>query len=108
MPTYEVKPVTAKLEDGKEFGGDVPCLQDLANQKILSEELVAKLKNFLAGYIEWLNEVIDEVIDEKFHNARERIIARIENAVKRIRAGIDLLGNDKTVRLAFPWQTALC
>jgi hypothetical protein len=101
MPTYEVKPVTAKLEDGKEFGGDVLCLQDLANQKILSEELVAKLKNFLAGYIEWLNEVIDEVIDEKFHNARERIIARIENAVKRIRAGIDLLGNDKTVRLAF-------
>ena len=80
---------------------NVLCLQDLANQNILSEELVAKLKNFLAGYIEWLKEVIDEVIDEKSHNARERIIARIENAVKRIRAGIDLLGNDKTVRLAF-------
>ena len=56
---------------------------------------------FIAGYSHWYDQIYDEKLDHKFDAAKKRITNRIQNAIVRMKKGVELLGNNKNVRKAF-------
>ena len=101
MPICEVRPVTTVLNDIKIDMTNVLSLQYLANESIESVELVKNLEIFIAGYSHWYDQIYDEKLDHKFDAAKKRITNRIQNAIVRMKKGVELLGNNKNVRKAF-------
>lgn len=101
MPAVEVPQMTA---DTGASGGDVLCLSSLARTADDYEgKLAPKLNAFVDDYAEWA--VHQEGALPGLHDddrpAGERIARRIKTAIARMRTGLELLGSDSKVRLAF-------
>ena len=101
LPRSEVKPVTTLLESDADGVVNILNLQYLGNESVSVDEIRSGLNDFVSGYESWFDEVVRTEVDEKFYAAKHRISGRIDNAVLRMRGGIEMLCNNKKVRKAF-------
>ncbi len=101
LPRSEVKPVTTVLESKSNDVVNILSLQYLANESVPIDDIRSGLNNFIFDYESWFDEVVRTEVDEKFHGAKSRIAGRIDNAISRMRSGIEKLCNDQKVRKAF-------
>ena len=100
MPVVEVPHVTADVS-----GDNNKILQmaNLANCQHATPEIVAGLDQFVENYAAWVNQqkaVLSE-LDAHESNAGQRITDRMEQTLKRMRRGVQLIAKDSTVALAF-------
>ena len=66
--------------------------------------LLTAMRDFLDGYQKWINEqrkIVSGFADDLKRKAGERMVNRMEVALKRMHQGVDLLRNDKCVAEAF-------
>lgn len=102
LPRSEVKPVTTVLED--EINNDlinILSLQYLSDESVPVDEIESGLNNFVSGYVNWFDEVVNTEIDKKFDKAKQRITERIDKAILRMRSGIEMLCANSQIRKAF-------
>lgn len=100
LPSYQVAPITYDLD------GDYKQILNqhyLANGEKYPKELIKGLDTFVAGYKQWvkgLHEKPDD-IPEDLKKEKEVLLDRLDNAVRRMERGVNLLRNDETVLHAF-------
>jgi hypothetical protein len=99
MPATEVPQVTADVADGDE----VLNLLYLAATEGNCENVCASLRRFASEYGNWIKDRVEELngleVDEL--KAGERIVDRMNSALKRMESGIALLEQDAKVQRAF-------
>ncbi len=100
MPVVEVPQLTADTGTG---GEAVLSLARLARFDTAYEELLQELSAFIDKYHEWSGEQIASLSDlqDCDRAAGQRITARIEMAIARMRSGLMLLAKDERIRWAF-------
>jgi hypothetical protein len=101
LPRTEVKPVTTELESITGNAINILSLQHLANESVSVDDIRSGLNDFVTGYESWYKEIIDTEVDGRFHAAKLRITGRINNAILRMRNGIEMLCDDAQIRKAF-------
>jgi hypothetical protein len=102
-PQYEVPKTTPPTAD------DFPLLADLVvDMKELAEtpqaDMAAKLEPLLTAYEAWIAEREQELKPPEFdlhRDAGEQALDRCREALRRIQAGIDLIGSDEQAFAAF-------
>ena len=100
MPAVEVPQMTADTGSG---GEPVLSLARLADIDKGHATLLPELDDFIRGYANWVEnqkENISDIPDDDLVTA-ERIVKRMDLAVSRMLAGLDLLKQDDQARLAF-------
>jgi hypothetical protein len=104
IPEAEVYGFSTTI-DFNEYGGvpdEVLRLQWLADENTPVEELVGGLKQFIRAYHQWIEEQRKECVPDKFLSTKENVIARLDEAERRMHRGVAALkGNAlKSFRLA--------
>ena len=99
LPSCSVKPVTLSLESS----GDekVLNLQFLSNDSLSKDVLKKHLLLFSKNYKSWALKESKKDIGDCSSVARDRIIQRIDNSIKRINKGIDIVVSDDLIFDAF-------
>jgi len=100
MPAVEVPQMTA---DTGAHGDPVLSLARLSDIDNLHSGVQAELTAFVNGYAAWVAEQERSISEQSpdDHAAATRIVNRMKIAVSRMRQGLELLGKDAQVRLAF-------
>lgn len=105
MPSVEVPGLTTDISTNKidNTSADVLGLVRLGDDHADSNRLAADLGKFVDAYADWRRQLPDNHIDipQELHDARDRLLCRIDSATRRMRAGIDALKQDALVRKAF-------
>ena len=100
MPVVEVPQVTADVagENNK-----ILQMAYLANCQHSTADIVDGLERFVSDYAEWVigQQAKAAGLDSAEEAAAQRITARMEQTLKRMRSGIHLIANDPNVALAF-------
>jgi hypothetical protein len=98
IPEVEMKGIDFKIDslEGKE--NNILSLRYLSKE---SDDLIPNLNIFLKGYELWSKNLAKYNVDKKSRNAKERILTRIDIAIQRIQAGINLIRDDDNVRKCF-------
>ncbi len=100
MPSVEVPQMTADTETGEQ---SVLSLARLVTIDTIQSALAPSLEQFIGGYSDWISKQKKTLLtltseDQIIAN---RIIKRMENAVSRMRQGLELLCKDVHARKAF-------
>ena len=100
MPAVEVPQMTA---DTGARGDPVLSLARLSDIDNLHSCIQPELAAFVDGYATWVAEQERSISEQSADDraAAKRIVNRMDVAVSRMRAGLDLLSNDARVRQAF-------
>lgn len=100
LPSVEVPPISQTVVD---LDGDVLQLARLADPDTLPENLVGLLGSFVDAYGRWREKLVGslERIPGELEPAACRSIDRIDQAIGRMRRGLDLLLTDPEVLRAF-------
>ncbi|MBX7134885.1 MAG: hypothetical protein K1X67_19635 [Fimbriimonadaceae bacterium] len=82
---------------------EVLRLSYLSDETVERATLISALKEFVDGYAEWVQTETDgiQLLDERFDGAPSRLASRMNRAVVRMRAGIDVLAEDDDVLVSF-------
>ncbi|HWP00629.1 MAG TPA: helicase-related protein [Methylococcus sp.] len=98
IPRYEVAPLVPV-----ESNAEVLSIARLADTSIPVDVLTRQLRDFVDGYEEWARRLpaANDDIPQALHGARDRLLARVANAVERMHQGIDLLAGDPVALQAF-------
>ncbi|MFV2083406.1 helicase-related protein [Micromonospora sp. LOL_021] len=82
---------------------EILCLVRLADIETNTEGVVAQLDQFVFHYDKWAEnlQVTRNSIEPSLQEAADRICARVDEARKRMRDGVQLLETDATARRAF-------
>lgn len=75
-------------------------MQYLADEKVPPDSLRKRLEAFVGEYETWLSSQKKERVSTGLEPAKERILSRIEEAIARMKKGIDFLCNEKGDGLA--------
>lgn len=94
LPAIEVPPVTTSIEGLGERAERAMLLQRLQSDAIPASELVGDLRSFVQAYADWRSGLDAVSIGGHSSAARDRILARIDEAIRRMRDGCDLLEQD--------------
>lgn len=100
MPAVEVPQMTADTAAG---GDAVLSLARLTAIDKAPEDLYSELANFIDGYVDWVAGQLSNITDlaNEDRAAANRLVARMEVVVTRMRQGLVLLEKNGMVRLAF-------
>lgn len=99
LPSVSVKPVTTKLKD--EIDDSVLSLQYLSDEMLTEEQLEEQLHLFVNNYEDWARNERKKDIGGRPESAKERILARIDMTISRMRSGIDTIISDPTIFKTF-------
>jgi hypothetical protein len=101
LPSVEIAPVTTKIDDLGERAGRALGLQRLQSDAVPVPELVGDLRSFVDAYADWRRTLDAIPIDDHSSAARDRILVRIDEALRRMRDGCDLLEQDPVALRCF-------
>jgi hypothetical protein len=98
IPTEEVPAIRAR-----ESSLDALELKWLANESLPAAELTAGLRQFLAGYADWIakQETVANNLPERFSNTGASMIGRAQTTMERVEQGIKLLEAESHVLTSF-------
>lgn len=91
LPAVEVQPVTTAIEGLGERAERAMLLQRLQSDAVPYSELAGDLRAFVQAYADWRRGLDSVPIGSHSPAARDRILARIDEAIRRMRDGCDLL-----------------
>lgn len=91
MPTVEVPPVTTDIESLPKTVQEALSLVRLQDPQYDPQPAFEMLT---AAYQEWRNRLTSEVLPARFARPQAAVIARIDEAIRRMRDGAALLGTD--------------
>ncbi len=100
MPVVEVPQVTADVAGDNNH---VLQMSYLASSQQVTKQVVADLDKFVENYAAWVNQQKELVDGLDGHEIRagERVTARMEQTLKRMRKGVKLISKDTKVAIAF-------
>lgn len=104
MPSHEVKGFTTDLDKDKfpQFTDDMLNIYRIsAIESVDSGILIEDFKILINTYVSWIEELEEEVLDERYNEAKSRVINRLKDAATRMFSGIDLLEHDPLAMKAF-------
>jgi len=96
LPTAEVKPVTNNIKNEK-----VMSLKFLSDENIDADILRNKLKAFTEDYRVWFKKISKEDVESDLKKAKERILARMNEAHNRMLKGIAIITDNPEAKQAF-------
>ncbi len=96
MPTSEVKPVINNINNE-----NVMSLKFLSDEGINKDVLKSKLNAFTEEYAVWHKQINKETVESKYKDAKDRIVGRVGDALKRMRNGIEVLTQNSKAKKAF-------
>ncbi|MDC0183330.1 helicase-related protein [Nitrosomonadales bacterium] len=96
LPTSEVKPVTNNINNEKAIS-----LKFLSDESIDADILRNKLNAFTEDYRVWFKKISKEDVQSDLKKAKERILARVNKAHKRMLKGITEITTNPEVKQAF-------
>jgi len=98
LPAVEVPPVTTDIEA---LPAEVQCALSIVR---IQDETFMPLEAFrllVAEYRKWRDRLAAEELPTRFALPRDRVIARIDSAIGRMKVGIDLLASDAKAMAVF-------
>jgi hypothetical protein len=102
MPTHEIAPVTTEIKELTDAVRRVLSIHVLQNEDEPVERIAAGLGAFVDTYAAWRRGLRhDPEGADGLEAARDRILARIDSVIERMRAGIRLLSTDTDALYAF-------
>ena len=98
LPTETVRPVKARSSDDPALD-----MEWLADDSVGPDVLSHRLRAFIGGYAEWVHHQRTESLAARpdQRGVANGIVNRMDEALDRVRAGIDLLVGNETVRRSF-------
>ncbi|MDB4099324.1 helicase-related protein [Candidatus Thioglobus sp.] len=99
LPFSIVKPVTLELENNSK--DSTLNLQFLCGKNLSAEELKKSLTIFVNNYEKWLTNQQKIDTSDKYFEARDRILNRIQNSISRMRLGIKTITDNSKVFESF-------
>jgi hypothetical protein len=99
LPFSIVKPVTLELENNSK--DSTLNLQFLCGKDLSAEELKKSLTIFVNNYEKWLTNQQKIDTSDKYFEARDRILNRIQNSISRMRLGIKTITDNSKVFESF-------
>jgi hypothetical protein len=94
LPSVEVAPVTTRIRDLDEPASRALKLQRLQSETTAADNLLGDLRALVEAYAVWRRGLEAEPTDGHRVEVRERILADIDEALRRMRDGCDLLARD--------------
>lgn len=91
MPAVEVPPVTTDIESLPKTVQEALSLVRLQDPEY---DPLPAFETLAAGYEEWRNRLESETLSPRFAKPKAAVIARIDEAIRRMRDGAKLLGTD--------------
>ena len=98
IPQHEVKGIDFKINSSEKSTDNFLSLKYLSSA---TDDLVPNLNLFLNGYRAWYQILKSQKVDDRFEKAKSRIVGRIDDAIKRMQNGIDLIRDDREVLKSF-------
>jgi len=99
MPIATVKPATTSLNS--DVDSTLLSLQYLGKAGNQSVIIVDQLREFIKGYSGWIEKINADKVDDKFVDAKQRIISRTQETLSRMNKGVELLQSDSVAWQAF-------
>lgn len=94
LPTVEIAPITADIAGLPDDAQRALSLQYIQSPSTDDAELIGSLSAFVNEYAAWKLELNKVKVPASATAARDRILSRIERALGRMRAGIELLSTE--------------
>ncbi|MGX9964763.1 helicase-related protein [Roseomonas sp. F4] len=94
LPSVEVAPVTTRIRDLDERASRALNLQRLQSEAAVADDLLGDLRALVDAYAVWRRGLDEELTDGHPAEVRERILVSIDEALRRMRDGCDLLARD--------------
>lgn len=95
MPSVEISPITAEIPGMSETAQNSLSLQFLQSDSMKQSELFDALRAFITEYAAWRRKLEKVITPEACADARSRILARIDTALDRMLAGLELLESNQ-------------
>ncbi|PWC29028.1 helicase-related protein [Teichococcus aestuarii] len=94
LPSIEVAPVTTRIRDLDERASRALSLQRLQSEAVAVDDLLGHLRALVEAYAAWRRGLDAVPTDDHPPEARTRILDRIDDGLRRMRDGCDLLARD--------------
>lgn len=94
MPTHEVKDFSTDIDQNKypDLDRDILSITRIADTDSATDtQLLSGYQQLINAYRTWINELDDELLDNRYLAAKERIIQRLKRAAQRMENGVSRL-----------------
>ena len=104
MPVHEVRGFTTDIDQKKypQLGSDLLSITKIADRENVSdEELLSGYTTLVATYSQWIDELDGESLDNRYTEAKERVIKRLRHAAERMDSSLNKLRSSTMAMTAF-------